>query len=293
MESMQCNLCKSTKNENYLEKDNWQIGRCKNCGLIFLNNIPSDNILESLYDDNFFKDGQKSPKEGIKLEYNPTYLNAQKRLEDIRKYGWEKGMLLDIGCGTGIFIKAASKYYNCIGLDISKDAIEFAVQSLGVEAISGSILDIDFKDQLFDIITMWDVIEHVSDPNEYMRAISRMIHPGGLLAITTGDIESIMFKIQNKNWHLLIPPIHLFYFSPKTITFLLEKHGFKVIKISRIGQYTNIGYMLNKIKRLHSNSTFIKFIVNMTNRFKLNKFNLYMNLYDVMTVYAKYDPRKR
>lgn len=286
MNNVKCNICESASIDNLLKKDKWEIVRCSNCSLAFVKNMPSDADLNSLYTDNFFIDGQKSPIDGFNLNGNPTYLNALKRLENIKRMGYDKGTLLDIGCATGIFLKAASSFYDCTGLDVSEYATEFARNNLGINALCGNIFDINFESQSFDIVTMWDVIEHVRDPNRYIEKVSQIIKQGGLLVLSTGNIESLMFKIQRQNWHLLIPPLHLFYFNKASISTLLRRHGFKIINISHNGQYTNIGYIFNKLKRLHPSNKLATFSDTIIKRLNLNKLNIYLNLYDVMTVYA-------
>ncbi|MEW6418480.1 MAG: class I SAM-dependent methyltransferase [Nitrospirota bacterium] len=282
-----CNICQSEDIDNFLKKNYWEFGYCRNCGIVFLKNIPSDEDIKNIYNNFYFKDGQKFPTEGFKLDNNPAYINAKKRLKIIREIGPERGRLLDIGCGTGIFLKIASFFYESIGFDISRCATELAVKNLGVKAICGTIFDIDFRSQLFDVITMWDVIEHLKDPNNYIEKVSQIIRPGGLLVLSTGNIKSLMFRIQKKNWHLLTPPQHLFYFSPQTISVLLKNHGFKIIKISYNGQYTNVGYIVNKLKQLHNKNKLIRLIDLIIKTTKINSLNIYLNLYDVMTIYAK------
>ncbi len=288
MNNLKCNICQSLNIDNFLIKDNWEIVRCSNCKIVFVKDFPSDRVLEDLYGEDFFKDGQKSPTEGLKLHNNPAYINAIKRIERIKKYDHCNGRLLDVGCATGIFLKAANASFKySFGIDISKYATGFAVKELNVNAKYGTISDLNFSQQYFDVITMWDVIEHVKDPNKYIDKISNIIRTGGLLVLSTGNIESLMFKIQKKKWHLLIPPKHLFYFSPKTISMLLNKYGFRVLNIENEGQYTNLGYMMDKLKRLHVKNKTINFFSTIMKKLNLNQYNIYLNLYDVMTVYAK------
>jgi|TARA_B100001964_G_scaffold39744_1_gene43463 SAM-dependent methyltransferase len=288
MSDLKCNICQSINIDNFLIKDNWEIVRCGNCKIVFVKSIPSDRVLEDLYDDNFFKDGQKFPTEGLDLHSNPTYINALKRIERIKEYDHCNDRLLDVGCATGIFLKAANASFKySFGIDISKYATDVAVRELNVNVKCGTILDLNFSQQYFDVITMWDVIEHVKDPSKYIDKISNIIRPGGLMILSTGNIESIMFKIQKKKWHLLIPPKHLFYFSPKTISMLLNNYGLRVLNIANEGQYTNIGYMIDKFKRLHEKNKAISILNTVIRRFNLNQYNIYLNLYDVMTVYAR------
>jgi 2-polyprenyl-3-methyl-5-hydroxy-6-metoxy-1,4-benzoquinol methylase len=286
MNSIECNICNSGHIEHFLKKDEWEIVRCKECGLVFLENIPSDEKLKIIYDDSFFKDGQKSPLDGSNIISNPTYFNAKKRIDKIKQTGYVNGELLDIGCATGIFMKAASSSYNCTGLDVSDVATQFAVKEMGLNAKCGTIFDHDYEKQSFDIITMWDVIEHVRDPDKYIEKINQIMKPGGLLVLSTGNIDSLMFKIQKKNWHLLIPPFHLYYFNKHNITKLLEKHGFEVKSLKLDGQYTNVGYIASKLKRMHERNKLVSLGDTIVKALKLDGLNIYLNLFDVMTVYA-------
>jgi SAM-dependent methyltransferase len=281
-----CNICKSENVEHYLDKDVWELLRCRNCNLVFVGNIPSDENLRVMYDRYFFSDGQKAPSEGLELESNPTYRNALKRVHALEKTGFKEGKLLDVGCGTGIFLKGASSF-DSMGLDVSEYGVAFAVDNLGVRAKQGSVFDCGSENGPFDVVTMWDVIEHVSDPDSYMEKVSEIVRPGGLLALSTGNIDSMMFRFQKTNWHLLIPPLHLFYFNPKNISILLRNHGFEVINIGHMGQYTNVGYMINKLMRTHSKGSLAGWLKVLSKVPFLSKINIYINLFDVMTIFAK------
>jgi SAM-dependent methyltransferase len=287
MGKLHCNVCESRDIETHMTKEAWEIVRCRRCGLSFVKNIPTEGELAALYGHTFFEDGQKSPRQDVKLDENPAYANARKRIDSIRKIGPAKGRMLDVGCGTGIFLKAASPFYDCSGLDVSGYATEFAARYLGVEAKKGTIFDFSFEPNSVDVITMWDVIEHVRNPDSYVKKISDIIAPGGLLVLSTGNVDSLMFRIQGSNWHLLIPPQHLFYFNKSSITFLLAKYGFNAVKVEHRGQYTNVGYIMDKMKRLHARSKTLPLMDAVVKSLTLNKLKIYLNLFDVMTVYAR------
>ncbi len=287
MKSLMCNICNSPSVENYLKKDQWEILRCFNCGLAFVKDLPREEDLKKIYSTNYFRDGQKSTTGDFKLDHNPAHMNAQRRLKKIRKLGPMKGRLLDIGSATGFFLKAASSFYECLGLDISKQAIDFAVNKLGVKAICGNLFEVNFEQGYFDVVTMWDVIEHTTNPDKYIKRVSQLVRPGGLLALTTGDMQSLMFKVQKNRWHLLTPPQHLYYFNQKAISILLGNHGFNPISITHDGQYTNVGYIINKLRRIHTKNKLVSFMDFVIKTLNLNRLNIYLNLYDVMTVYAR------
>ena len=286
MMNLECNICKSKQINDYFYVDKWNIVKCGDCGLVFVGNVPEDNELKSIYDDKFFLDGQKSPIEGGDITENPTYYNSIKRIEALKKQGYDSGRMLDIGCATGIFLKAATSTYDCYGLDVSDVAVNIAVNQIGVNAKCGTVFDLKEDEGTYDVITMWDVIEHVKDPTEYIKKTSNFLKKGGLLVVSTGNIDSLMFKIQKKKWHLMIPPFHLFYFNTNNIKKLLEKNGLEVLKIFHDGQSTNVGYITSKMYRMNPTNILIKYINKFVHFSRLSKLNIYLNLFDVMTVYS-------
>ena len=90
---------------------------------------------------------------------------------------------------------------------------------------------------------MWDVLEHVTDPEADIRIIARLLRPGGVIAINTPDSGSLYARVMGKEWHLLVPPEHLHLFSERSITALLRRSGFSVEKVSKIGKSFTLEYV--------------------------------------------------
>jgi 2-polyprenyl-3-methyl-5-hydroxy-6-metoxy-1,4-benzoquinol methylase len=285
-DQISCNVCKSKVISHFMNKDNWELMSCNSCGLVFLKNVPSNDELKTIYNDEYFTDGQKSPLDDHNIEANPTYLNSKKRIKFIKKFGINSGKLLDVGCSTGVFAKVASKDFEVEGIDVSEYAVKYAQEHLNIKAQIGTVFNAKLNKNIYDIITMWDVIEHVTNANAYIKRISELIKPNGLFVLSTGDINTTMFKIQRENWHLLTPPQHIYFFNPQNISVLLEEHGFKVIKILYKGQYTNVGYIFNKLKNMYSDRRILARIFAFLSTSFIRKCNIYLNLFDVMTVYA-------
>ena len=98
------------------------------------------------------------------------------------------------------------------GVEVSDYAIREAEARGLKDLIVGEFLETDFKTEKFDLISMWDVIEHVCDPKTNLEKVFDLLKPGGYLVITTGNIDSWTAKLMGRFRHLMTPPRHLFFF---------------------------------------------------------------------------------
>jgi SAM-dependent methyltransferase len=244
--------------------------------------LPALEELEGLYGESFFQDGQRDLSED---KASAVYKNALARLKKIYRLKPD-GNLLDIGCGVGCFVHLAQTLYNykACGIDISEYAIQHAAR-LGIKAHKTDLLDWQTPER-FDVITMWDSIEHMKDPSGVVSKCNRLLKDRGLLVLATGDIGSLAARIMGKRWHLMIPPKHLYFFSKDTVRNLLEAKGLKTISIDYAGKYVNLKFFKKKFKESFGGTVFGRF-AGLIDKIPFNNINL--NLFDIMTVYAYKD----
>jgi predicted TPR repeat methyltransferase len=214
-------------------------------------------------------------------------MNAQRRLNrllqlpDIRLSSW-----LDVGCATGDFLVVASAVVkDPYGVEISDHAWAVA-KSRGLQVMLGDFLEVEFTASRFDVITMWDYIEHVCDPMANLAKARNLLRAGGYLAISTGDIGSRIARLMGKRWHLMIPPKHLYFFSERTLADMLLKSGFSVITISRDGKYVPVDFIAWKATFLLMPSL-ARYVVSLARKIGLGRIAPYINLGDIMTVVAR------
>ncbi len=266
----ECNLCNSTDIETLVANQKhfpeFLILKCKKCGLVFLRRYLPDK--KEILDDEYWGDGNinvdiySHPE--VKIEIKKRY---KKYLEEAEKILNKKGELLDFGCGIGNFVRvAAEDGWDAYGIDISSQAVKYAKEQL-LNVRQGKIEESGLQDNFFDIVTMWDVIEHLEDPMGTTKAVCQKLKKNGLLIIETPAEESIIRKIA---WALykisggkifsiqyFYYSVHRFYFSKKTITKMLEKLNMKPIRIYKEGTFLNKA----KLKIQAYGSPFQKFIV--------------------------------
>jgi cyclopropane fatty-acyl-phospholipid synthase-like methyltransferase len=192
--------------------------------------------------------------------------------------------LLEIGCAHGFFLSVAAEAFNSVeGIDISADATKYGSEILGVNTQNAEFLTYRLT-SVPDVISMWDTIEHVSRPDLYLKKIAETLAPGGILALTTADLESWVAKIRGHNWRQIHPPTHLHYFSRRTLPALLARCGLEVISMRAEGMYRSVDTMAYIILCLKSNRQ------NLYAQFRkagLFNWDFYLNLGDILFVVAQ------
>lgn len=142
--------------------------------------------------------------------------------------------LLDVGCGKGRFLRAATlAAWNAEGVEPWPPSAVQARERSGAPVTDGTLADARFPDARWDAATMWHVLEHVPDPDGVIAELSRVVRPGGVLAVAVPNFGSWQARMFGATWYHLQLPGHLFHFSPKALRSMLERHGFRVVRRTR------------------------------------------------------------
>jgi 2-polyprenyl-3-methyl-5-hydroxy-6-metoxy-1,4-benzoquinol methylase len=229
-----CPICASV-NINKVKKE---LSECEECRLQFLSTIQSPEYYTQIYNKGYFN-GEVYNNYLKEEDYRRRVF--QSKLKLIKKYIPCEGSVLDIGCGMGFFLMEMQKSgYHVNGLEISAYAADIALEKVGAHINCGNLLNTSLKLKHFDIITLWDVLEHLYNPVESLKKISQIINPDGVLIIETLNISSLTAKILKDNWPLYYPPYHLYYYNYSSLSRLLEKTGFKIIKSFPVQTYIKL-----------------------------------------------------
>lgn len=174
------------------------------------------------YDKNYFIQLEKA--ERMELPRNLRILNL------IEEY-CRQGRILDIGIGTGLFLKLAKSHrWEVYGIDVSEYAISRLKKS-GFKLFKGELSENNFTDKSFDVVNMRHSLEHIKDPRKTLTKAYNILKLGGILCIATPDSFGIHAKLAGKHWPHLSIPYHLHFFSKKSLSDLVEEIGFTVLKI--------------------------------------------------------------
>ena len=212
-----------------------RIVKCKRCHTIFPNPMPYPKGEDIRYSDvgDYFENVMRVDHDGH-IEGGKLLLAAAE------KYLSFKGDYLDVGCGRGEVVRAAKELgWSASGCDISEEYVNYARDVNGVEAVAGTLEDVNFPEDRFDFVSLVEVIEHLYDPKRTVEELRRIIKPGGVLYVSTPNEESIYqtfgnlyYRLTGKDWVVNLCPTwnlyHIFGFSPRSIRYLLEQSGFRI-----------------------------------------------------------------
>jgi SAM-dependent methyltransferase len=228
------------------DKDGYVICRCSSCGLVQVGASLSRNELERLYGEEYFSSEvfhDYVAERQVRVEAGRATARTLARLVPA-------GRLLDVGCAAGFFLEAASGYYDVTGVELSQFASSYARETLGLRVFTGDVTDGAVDGEQFDVATVWNTIEHMADPLAAFAAIARLMRPGAVLALSTGDVTGPLARFDLRNWNLMAPPYHLFFFSPKTIELLLAKAGFELRRLVYDGVVATSGPLASETGRM-------------------------------------------
>ena len=194
--------------------------RCRSCSLVSAKEDPGQEELKRIYGKEYFFEGEYL---NYLEEKDSLQRNFKKWIPLIRSFA-PQGKLFEIGSAYGFFLELARNHWEVKGVDISQPACEYG-KSLGLNVECGDFLDIPVAAGQYNVFCLWDAIEHLKTPHLYIKKISETIAPGGILCLTTGDMDAFVPRIQGGKWRMIHPPTHLFYFSKKTLFALLKEKG--------------------------------------------------------------------
>jgi 2-polyprenyl-3-methyl-5-hydroxy-6-metoxy-1,4-benzoquinol methylase len=247
-----CMLCGSRDAQRlprkYMHGSLW---RCLDCGLRFIFPRPQPEALKAVYSEEYYTSSNSS-EQGYS-DYSgdrPNILRTfRRRVKELQRVHPGKARSLDVGCAYGYFLEAASEVgWDAYGIDISRHATEQGRESLGDRVWEGDFLEEELPVERYDIITMWDYLEHVHDPKANLAKACGLLADGGILALATPDVGSLPSKAFGHRWMGYKLDEHLVYFSRSTIRRLLEEAGFRVLRMGYEGKYITLGMFLDRLK---------------------------------------------
>jgi cyclopropane fatty-acyl-phospholipid synthase-like methyltransferase len=192
--------------------------------------------------------------------------------------------LLDVGAYIGVFVEVAQAAgWDATGVEPSSWAVEVA-QRRGVRVRQGTQDSPWLDGQSFDVITMWDVIEHVPNPSAELARAYALLKPGGVIAVHTMDVDSLAARVMGERWPWLMD-MHIHYFSPRTLGQMLQQHGFEVAWSGAQGRYLRLGYLASRLSAL--NRTLGRGAMALVRRLGLEAVAVPVNFGDLFTTFAR------
>ncbi len=254
-----CALCGEENRTVLFEEAPFRVVRCSRCGLVYVTpRLPPGALLEEIYDESYWK--SDSPKVRGYADYSAERDFYERtfriRYRFVGNFAFPPGKVLDVGCAAGYFLSVAKeKGWECAGVEPSRPIAETARRNLpGVEIFTGLLEDAPFEKESFDLVTLWDVVEHTPDPVSFLRAASAMVKPGGILVLETQNVDSLFARVLGRKWQHFKHAEHLFHFSPYTLRRLLEgEAGLNLLAMtSRFGgKLVSPAFIAERAGRIH------------------------------------------
>jgi len=217
-----------------------QLVRCRQCSLQYLTpRLKSDVVIDGY---------SEGTDEAFISQNTGREITFAKSLDLIEGQFPEKGRILDVGTAGGAFLGVAHRRgWEVAGCEPNRWLAEWGSQHYGIDIRAGTIYDMQLPDAHFDVVTLWDVLEHTPDPKKVLDECRRVLKPNGLLIVNYPDIEALIARLMGRRWVFLLS-VHLYYFTPQTIRRMLEETGFGVERFKMHWQSLELGYILFRME---------------------------------------------
>jgi hypothetical protein len=255
-----------------------QIVECLHCRLVYANPRWSAAELVATY--------EAVEDYAYLRERQGRELTFRHHLGDLERFtGSGQGRsLLDVGAYIGVFVEvAAAAGWDAYGVEPSNWAVTYAQQQ-GLKVWQGTQHAEELSGRLFDVVTMWDVVEHFDDPAGEFRRSFELLRAGGWLAVHTMDIESPAARLMGPRWPWLMD-MHLYYFSRRTLAKMLESAGFEVVWCGAQGRYLRLDYLATRLAGLNQKVGRIAHHAFVAGR--IQDVAVPVNFGDLFTIYAR------
>jgi SAM-dependent methyltransferase len=284
-----CGLCGSARRTLSFRDGPFSVVRCDDCGLVYVTpRLAPGALIEEVYDEGYWSsDAAKDRGYSDYRSDAPLYLRTyKKRLAVVRRHFARPGRVLDVGCAAGYFLSVMrDEGWDVTGIEPSDAIRAQAAERIGASRVHGGLLqDAPVEPHSFDLVTFWDVIEHIPDPVAALRHAGDLLAPGGKLLIETQDVSSRAARMLGKAWQHYKHAEHIYHFDPRTMLDLLRRAGFRQIENTpRLGgKYVSLGFIAERAARLHPAASFVLSPLKL-----LRNASVYVNLFDEMIVVAE------
>lgn len=238
MERVNCNLCGSDETELLLERVDrlhkssgpFHYVRCLRCRLIYLNPRPTLDEIHTYYTEEY--EAFKEREESFPFWFGQHFLTlTEKRCKAVENMcSTRRGRLLDVGCARGDFLLGMKERdWEVWGVELSAQAAQEARDRIGASILHGQLEEAGFPNAYFDVITLWDVLEHLFDPKASLKEVNRILDEDGLLVLGVPNLSSFDARIFGEAWIGWDAPRHLYAFPAEVMARLLTEAGFIIV----------------------------------------------------------------
>ena len=235
-EPIACAVCDSLEARPVYRKFDLTISRCARCGLVYATPRATRDEIWQRYSPTYFWD-EYLPSHGIINGQFDLAVIDQRHAPMLRLISSRvpvRGRMLEVGAGGGFFLKAAERAgWDCEGIEVSATAADFARTRLQLDVRQGSAEEIPYQSATVDLAVLFEVIEHLLDPRRALQSVWRAIKPGGRILLSTPNFNALSRRALGRQWAVISPAEHLYYFTESSLARLLVRAGFADVRFER------------------------------------------------------------
>lgn len=277
-ETTACPICSENRGDELWPGDGWAMIRCAGCGLVYENPRITPQGLRARYQGGHT--GRRLPDAPDWREYlHPEKLPERQvsdyvdSLDAVMRHV-KSGRILDIGVSNGFFLFFARKAgFETTGVDIAEEMVQACRAQLGLDVRLGTLEECGFEDDAFDVVVARHVMEHIPDLASFWTEVRRVLRPDGLLAIEVPNIAGWSYRMRDLKhrvglgkpmWAKMYLPEHIYFFSPRTLRRLADRHGFDVVEwetYSSRKRYGPLAYRLMQLRHALRTGNKMRFLL--------------------------------
>lgn len=252
-----CPLCGSRERRTRLQQGVHRVVDCAVCGMCYVTPRRSPTaLIDEVYAADYWRSDDASHRGYLDYRADEAlYLRTfRRRLERHAKWLPRGGRALDVGCAAGFGMRALEAMgFEAHGIEPSEEIRASALAHFPAERLrAGRVEEVEFEPASFDLIAMWDVLEHTIDPLAVLRRVHGWLRTSGRLILETQDVESLAARAMGGRWTHYKHDEHLLHFSPRTLRRALDEAGFETLVLSKAaaGKYVSPAFIAERARRV-------------------------------------------
>lgn len=230
-----CPLCGANSYKMLFKKRGFTFVACDKCSLVYINPVLEENKLWEFYNSEALDYMQNVIlKNTSSQRKQKIHIPRAEIIKDIAP----NGRLLEIGCSVGYFLEAAKEVGNweLYGVELNKKSAAYVRENLDIMVFNDFVENLDIDEETFNVVVSFEVIEHTINPLDVLKKAYKILKKDGYFFVSTPNIEGFDFKVLGKHNRSFSPPGHLVYFTPTTFVDILNRAGFKDVKVQTPGK---------------------------------------------------------
>ncbi|HEX9890138.1 MAG TPA: class I SAM-dependent methyltransferase [Nitriliruptorales bacterium] len=253
-----CAVCGGDEPTPAFDVGRWHVVACGACGHRYVDPRPDGEVLRTeVYHEHYFANPAFHATDGDAyhgyMDYRRDRPHIEARLREVLDHVEAKrapGRLLDVGCGFGFFVALAQRSgWDAWGAELNHHAVAWGREHVTDRVVEATVDDLPFEDASMDLVTLFDVIEHLPDPAHDLVEVARVLRPGGHLVVATPDAGSLAARVLGARWlEVQRAPEHLHFFDVPGLSRLLANAGFAAIEWHTMGKITSVRTVLADLK---------------------------------------------